>query len=293
MGSISPPSAARVESDVLRGWHGVFSPPWELLVGLGYVEGASGMPFNNSIADLAAADGQVMVYGDATLEPELQPTLITTAGTFYIASNNAGDTMGAEVHYIDAAGDRQMDEVTLVGTTPVKVGGTLDVLHVNMVALEGLTKNLGLVTISTKSDVGLPLVITDNIQVAVSVGDMFGHNPTMKCPNDEQWVIGSLHMAADKNDGVTVGLYKYLINDSGVLSEHKIHTFTIYEASYQHHFEIPQSIKEGEAFRLTCSRSAAGNGSVNLEVNLDLIRLDGTQGVSGEAGVASLFETSR
>lgn len=284
MTGIVPPSPAQVDNFGLAQWHGIFKTPWETLVGIGYVTGASHRMWTNRIAGLETGDGEVSLFGEAVLEPELQPAPPSSNVTFYIVSSSASDTSDAKVWLVDENGDETIKDVTLTGTTPVSIGSYI---HCNMIMyLGGYTQNIGDIFVSTKSDAGTPLIITNKVQAHVAIGNGHGNNPCQLCPNHEVYVFAGIDLTTDKSDGIEFKVYKD-VTMSGGIHRMQAQEWIVYQTALSIDHITPHVIKAGEKICLTAERIGSGSAAEG-HANWDQIILS-QAATTGPEGIAQLF----
>lgn len=285
MAVIVPPSSAAIEHPESYRWHQTYKIPWHDLVAIDYVLGAVPRMYTENVTDLTATDGHVSFFGEAYLEPEIQPALKTSNATFYVVSSSASDTGIARCWMVDEDGVEHIKSITLTGTTPSIIGSYI---HCNMVMyLGGTAQNVGNITVSTKSIAGVPLIITDFVQAHIGVTRGHGNNPRQLCPNDQVYVFSAMDVSSDKADGIDVHInLGRIIMDTG---PHSMRTkqWLVYQSVMNETFDIPLAISPGEYLDTHIERSAAGTGAVNAALNIDMYIL--TQESEATAGISRLF----
>ncbi len=286
---IKVPNRQELKSHTRQEFHAIHSLSWETLVAIGYVNGASTRMYTENVTGLVAADGECSFFGEAHLEPELQPATPAVDEAFYANSSSASDTGKLLCWMQDALGNETVVTATMTGTTPVLLG---NYVHCNQIEYAGGdTQNVGDMYVSTKSDAGVPLVITDLVQCHIGIGRGHGNNPRQRCPLNEVMVFLEQQVSSDKLDGIHIRQYhsRILTGQSGV---HKMlqKQWLIYQSVESEEFLIPIVLEPLEELLLTISRSAAGTGAVNAVIDMSVYEINGATGVSGGAGINLLFD---
>lgn len=288
MTSIVPPTPNSVENFSLQSWHHIFKTDWRDLISIGYVEGAAHRHWTQCITGLVAADGECSFFGEGFLEPEIQPATPSSNETFYAVSSSASDTAILRCWMMDALNEETVVDVTLNGTTPVSIGSYI---HSNQAQYRnGYTQNVGNLTVSTKSDAGTPLVITDKVQLHVGIGRGHGNNPTQRCPHNHVFVFTGQDLTSDKADGIHVLMYE-MVDVEGSTNRMLVNQWLVYQSALAQDFAIPYAIEEGEEMAITIERSTSATGAANAEVNWNFYVLDAQDpgDSANSSGIEKLF----
>lgn len=269
MATVSPPTAQELDSDFLRGWHGINKPRFGELVSSGYVAGATELLFTEDITGLTSGAGQVL-FSEAKLGV---PTALD-ADTMYLVSDNAADTQTFDVHGTDADDNLTNVTVTATGTTSVALSGTWN--HIQTVFAN--SANTGTVYISTKSS-GVPTLLSDQIQTVMTPALSVGCNPILVCAEDQVILIDGMDFTCDLRDTVTIRLFIDHAAHPGVFAEE----FTLFltQASFTKALNVPLGLHPGD--RLRVHISAANTSNAAFAMNGLVMVLDPTLDPDGTA----------
>jgi len=221
--------------------------------------------WTEEIKNLVATDGEVSFFGEDVLEPELQPDTLDNNEDFYVVSLDAADILAIRLWMVDENNDESIVDVTLNGLAPVLIG---QYIHCNMsMYLGSHIQNVGSLFVSTKAVAGLPLVITDSVQIHVGVGRGHANNPNQLCPNNQVFIFHMMDIMADKADGIQVRMNNH-INLAGDNHTMLAQQWLAFQNHVHQHFMVPYALEAGEELSITIERSASGRGSVNAVCNL-------------------------
>jgi hypothetical protein len=255
---IIPPRPQQVNSTDLLNWHDVFKPNFGELLATGYVDGANAISYGSTIQALAVGDNEVQFFGAASgTKMNGLPTPLS-ASTVYAVSDNAADTHECHVYGLDAAGDQQVQTVTLTGTTPVAVAGTWN--HVRALVSSG-ADNTGNLFVSTDA-AAVPTTLSDQIQCVVAaatagrLNENYGINPVLVCPNEATINIHGIDLSISQQDGAVVRVYanrqgQWILNFE----------FYVYQNTYSQRFYTPINLAQGDRLAVMVQRTGAGGAA--------------------------------
>lgn len=184
-------------------------------VGLGLVPGSSlfgGFGERNSVNE--SANGVDIWLGAA----DIQPIPNTAGEAMSVVSTSSADTSAGtgtrtlEIHYLDAAGDKQTEEVTMNGTTPVSLAATnvrfVQFMHSGTVGSNGVAE--GDVTVYKN---GAPATVYNIIKAG---GNMTLTSARM-VPVGKKCLVDSWHCTESKDKKVAFRLRS--TDSDGILHE--------------------------------------------------------------------------
>lgn len=283
MAGIVPPTPNNVDSQSLIAWHSVFKPPWEVLIGLDYVEGAS-LALHAGVADaLTVAQGEVTP--DNTDQTHLEKELDVAGEAVWLVSTSASDTNTMVVVGINADGDCETQVVTLTGTTPVQVpsGHASNFwFNVNRMANTGTAITVGTVYCSTKSNAGVP-ANTDDIQCKMQVGTEFASNPMVMAGTDEVLVFIGMDISTSLKDQMEFRIGRRPSNARPWIKVFKVLSF---ESYIPYRFTVPIVISGGQKIVFTVTNSTGSNLDMTWQANY--YSLNNTD-ITPQAGIGVLF----
>lgn len=246
--AIVPPDPQRVESIELQTWHTVHKVPWDVLVGLNYVDGANLTLHAGAVDGLAAAAGEVSL--DNTDSTRTEKELSTSAEAVFLVSTNSSDTTNVVVDGVDSDGECRVITVTLNGTTPVQVlsGGTGNTwLNVNRIFNVGTAAFVGDVYCSTKSTAGTP-ANTDNIQAKMAIGTEYASNTMVMCGTNEVLVFTGIDITASRRDEIAIFISRRVAITRPWIKVFKVFAF---EGFLPYRFIVPVVLTEGQKIAFT------------------------------------------
>lgn len=275
--SLNAPKREQVQDLGRVNWHHVFRPQFSDLLAAGYIDGGDILSFGSTITGLSNTAGQVAFRSGTALA---FPAALS-ASTVYMVSS-AADTQVWKVQGIDANGDYQSQTVTLTGTTPVAVPGTWNHVSSAVNTSDGTT-NAGIVYVSTKSDAGAPSTTAHKIQVVIPVGDNYGINPELQCPNDKIILIHRFDFSTNQANDEQVRIFA---NRQGTW----ILNFQFYcDFEYHQDFLVPIRLYPGDKLRVTIEASQGTNVDASFGMNGMVWTDTRVNGSKIAGGVGQLF----
>ena len=254
MAKIVPPKASQVDAHSLSQWHTIFKTPWDILVGLDYIDGVTLALHASQVDSLAAASGEVCL--DNTDQTRTEKELSLSAEAVYAVSTSSSDTTVLKVLGVNSDGDCETIDVTLNGTTPVQVLNTATDnkwLNINRAFNGGAVAYVGVIYVSTKSGAGTP-ANTDAIQTKMPIGSEYSSNPMVMCGNNEVLVFTGIDITAAQRDEVSIFISRRLSNGQPWIKAFKLFAF---ESFLAYRFIVPVVLIEGQKFCFTGSAATA------------------------------------
>lgn len=283
MAEVVPPTPTNVDSKTLQGWHTVFKPPWEVLVGIGYVDGAEARLTAGQVAILAPAQGEVTADNtDQTIE---ERELDVAGEPIYVVSTSASDTTNVKIRGITTDGVSENVIVTLNGTTPVQVvSSAADDNWFNICACVNIAgvEMVGVVYTSTAS-VGIP-DNTDSIQTKMVIGTNLAFNAIVMCADDEVLVFPGVDISCSVKDEIVLHLSRR-IAAAGVFV--KAFAWFAYENATQYHFTTPVVLTARQKMAITVE---AGANNTGVAWQMSYYSLNNSNTTTTREGVGRLFE---
>jgi len=283
MADIVPPPPASVDSRSLSQWHTVFKTPWEVLIGLDYVDGAE-LALHAGIQDaLTTAQGEVAPDDtDQTLE---EKELAVAGEAVFLVSTDAGDTHDIVVLGVNADGDSDSVTVTLNGLTPVAVPSAHASnfwFNVNRMANASSSSQVGVIYCSTKSIAGEP-DNTNNIQCKMPIGTEFASNPMVMAGVDEVLVFIGMDLSTSLKDQMEFRIARRLSQSRPWIRVFKVLSF---ESYLPYRFTVPIVIKGGQKILFTVKNTIGSDLDMTWQANFYSLN---AKTVGGGSGVAILF----
>ncbi len=261
---IIPPDPSSVESHTLISWHQVYKIPWEVLIGLDYVDGA-GLALHTGQGD-AVTTAQGEITPDNTDQTHLEKELSLSGEKVFIVSTSASDTNVMAVVGVNAEGDCETTVLALNGTTPVEVTSahvTNFWFNVNRIANGGTAVTVGTVYCSTKSDAGTP-VNTDNIQCKMAIGTEFASNPMVMAGDDEVLVFIGMDISTSLKDQLEFRIGRRLALTRPWIKAFKVLSF---ESFLPYRFTVPIVIGNGQKIVFTIANSTGSPLDMTWQAN--------------------------
>lgn len=279
MPRVVPPSPAEVDSYGLRAWHQVYKTPWEVLVGIGYVEGAAPVLNAQNVPLLAPGDGEVAI--DASLSTIAEKELADAGELLYAVSTDAGDTTDATMSGVNADGVHESVSFTLNGLTPVQVVSSATSIAGAWTTGHCLrntaTSWVGTVYVSTLSTAGIPATATDSIQIVVPTDDNRGENPLIEAGDSQVLVFGGFNISVSVKDQITVHMH---IKPEGSPWQLAF-SFLAYQNAFSYRPTIPVVMAQGSKMIATAAASSSGT-AISFQMSyyaLDALDLSHAEGV--------------
>lgn len=283
MAGIIPPPPNSIDSQSLIAWHQVFKIPWEVLVGLDYVDGAT-LALHAGIQDgLTVAQGDVCP--DDTDQTFLEKELADAGEAVFLVSTSSSDVHALACVGVNADGDCETVVVTLTGTTPVQVPSAHATnlwFNMNRLANTSTSSQVGVIYCSTKSNAGTP-VNTDDIQCKMPIGSEFASNTMVMAGTDEVLVFIGMDLSTSLKDQMEFRIQRRPSQSRPWINVFKVLSF---ESYIPYRFTVPIVIGGGQKINFTATNSTGSD--LNMTWQANYYSLNSAAVIAG-AGVSVLF----
>jgi len=264
MAGIVPPAPNSVDSQSLIAWHTVYKTPWEVLIGLDYIDGAT-LALHAGMGD-AVTVAQGEITPDNTDQTHLEKELDVAGEAVFLVSTDASDTNAMVVVGVNGDGDVETRVVTMTGTTPVQVPSEHASnfwFNVNRIANTGTAVTVGTVYCSTKSGAGVP-ANTDDIQCKMEISTEFASNPMIMAGDSEVLVFIGMDLSVSLKDQMEFRIGRRPSNARPWIKVFKVLSF---ESFIPYRFTVPIVIGAGQKIVFTVANSTGSNLDMTWQAN--------------------------